>query len=311
MITNRRYTSIEDYYAISDFLISLYQPLNKDGNWIQPIWAYMHSHPNLDFGLLGRIRLWHDDDRLVAVAHYEYTVGEAFLPVHPDYAHLKAELLDYAIAELARVDADGTRTLRVYLPDVDPEFEAIARARGFELEAEGLRTMSYLETPEGFAPDLRLSSGYRIVSLAEENDLVRMHRVLWRGFNHQGEPPAEGILWRRQMQSSPFFRHDLTLAVVAPNGDWASFCGMWYEPHNRIALVEPVATDPTYRRLGLGRAVVLEGIRRCADLGARIAYVGSDQLFYKSIGFKETMAQRPWLLRETADSRPRPLEAVD
>ncbi len=297
MITHRRYASIDDYYAISDFLISLYRPFNQDGNWIQPIWAYMHSHPNLDFGLLGRFRLWYDDDRLVAVAHYEYTVGEAFFAVRPEYGSLKPEMLDYAMAELAQIDADGTRTLRAYIADVDPDFEAIAQSRGFVLDPDAARPIACLETPEGFAPDLRLPEGYRITTLAEENDLVRMHRVLWRGFDHPGEPPAEGIRWRRQMQSSPFFRHDLTLAVVAPNGDWASFCGMWFEPHNSIALVEPVATDPSYRRLGLGRAVVLDGIRRCADLGARIAYVGSDQPFYKSFGFKVTMTQRAWVLK--------------
>lgn len=297
MITNRRYHSIDDYYAISDLLISLYRPYNKDGNWIQPIWAYMHSHPNLDFGSLGKIRLWEDDRKLVGVAYYESTLGEAFFAVRPEYAALKPELLDYAMAELSQVDADGTRTLRAYIADVDPDFEAIARARGFELDPDAARPISFLDTPEGFAPDLRLPPGYRITTLAEDNDLTRMHRVLWRGFNHPGEPPAEGILWRRQMQSSPFFRHDLTLAVVAPNGDWVSFCGMWFEPHNRIALVEPVATDPSYRRLGLGRAVVLDGIRRCADLGARIAFVGSDQAFYKSFGFEVSVVERAWLKR--------------
>lgn len=39
--------------------------------------------------------------------------------------------------------------------------------------------------------------------------------------------------------------------------------------------VEPVATDPDYRRMDLGKAAVLEGIRRCGELGAEVAYVGS------------------------------------
>jgi predicted N-acetyltransferase YhbS len=49
----------------------------------------------------------------------------------------------------------------------------------------------------------------------------------------------------------------------------------------------PVATDPQYRRMGLGRAAVLEGVRRCAALGARRAYVGSDQAFYQALGFRK------------------------
>jgi predicted N-acetyltransferase YhbS len=70
---------------------------------------------------------------------------------------------------------------------------------------------------------------------------------------------------------------------------------MWYEPVNRIAYVEPVATDPDYRRMGLGKAAVLEGIRRCGELGAGVAFVGSDQFFYTAIGFKVVYKSNCWV----------------
>jgi predicted N-acetyltransferase YhbS len=70
---------------------------------------------------------------------------------------------------------------------------------------------------------------------------------------------------------------------------------MFYEATGRFAYVEPVAVDPTYRRLGLGKAAVLEGIRRCSTLGATVAYVGSDQQFYRSIGFREAYNTGCWL----------------
>lgn len=304
MLTSRRFVGIDDYYAVSEFIETLYRPENRDGNWIRPIWSYMHSHPFLDWGALGRIRVWEDDGRVVAVAHYESVLGEAFFELHPDDDRLKPELLDYACAELAREEPDGRRALTAYISEFDPVFTGLAVARGFRRDPDADRTMMMLETPEGFAPDLNVRDGFRITSLAEENDLAKMHRVLWRGFNHPGEPPVLGVRDRRQMQSSPFFRQDLTLAVVAPNGDFVSFCGMWYEPRNRIALVEPVATDPDYRRMGLGRAVVLEGVRRCAALGARVAFVGSVQDFYKSLGFRPVMTQQAWVLTTPADHRP-------
>ena len=59
--------------------------------------------------------------------------------------------------------------------------------------------------------------------------------------------------------------------------------------------MEPVATDPDYSRLGLGKAPVLEGIRRCADLGAKEAFVGSDQLFYQAIGFRKVFNTACWV----------------
>jgi predicted N-acetyltransferase YhbS len=56
-----------------------------------------------------------------------------------------------------------------------------------------------------------------------------------------------------------------------------------------------VATDPDYRRRGLGSAAVLESIRRCGQQGATVAYVGSDQAFYMSLGFKVLFSQNCWL----------------
>ena len=88
---------------------------------------------------------------------------------------------------------------------------------------------------------------------------------------------------------------NLKIVVAAPDGNFAAFCGMFYQPTHRYAYVEPVATDPDYRRLGLGKAAVLEGIRRCADLGATTAYVGSDLPFYLAIGFKVIYTSDCWV----------------
>lgn len=47
--------------------------------------------------------------------------------------------------------------------------------------------------------------------------------------------------------------------------------------------------------LGLASAAVLEGIRRCGALGATVAYVGSDQPLYRSIGFTKVYNSECWL----------------
>jgi GNAT superfamily N-acetyltransferase len=97
------------------------------------------------------------------------------------------------------------------------------------------------------------------------------------------------------MFDTPSARCDLKIVVEAPNGNFASFCGMFYEPNQKYAYVEPVATDPDFRRMGLGKAAVLEGIRRCGILGATIAYVGNDLLFYQSMGFKKVYTSECWI----------------
>lgn len=62
--------------------------------------------------------------------------------------------------------------------------------------------------------------------------------------------------------------------------------GMCYDREAGFAVIEPVATDPDYRKMGLGKAAVSEEIRRVGELGAKIALVGSSQQFYYSIGLR-------------------------
>lgn len=69
--------------------------------------------------------------------------------------------------------------------------------------------------------------------------------------------------------------------------------GFFYGPRNRLAYVAPVATDPDYRRLG--RAAVLESIRRARERGATAAFVGPEQEFYLSFGFEDVHPNNYWL----------------
>jgi GNAT superfamily N-acetyltransferase len=293
----RSYKDPADFDTLSDFLTRHYQPENRDGNWFQPVWEYAYTHPYLDASSLGRIGIWEDGaHEVVAVANYESRLGEAFFHTHPDYAHLKPEMLAYAEAHLAGTDEQGIRYLNAYVNDFDTAFEEVVVARGYRKEAHASWTMSQFVIPTPFPP-ISLPAGFRVQSLAEENDLHKMHRVLHRGFNHPGEPPEDELQGRVQMQSGPNFRPDLTTVVVAPNGDFVSYSGMWYDPVNRFGYVEPVATDPDYRRLGLGKTAVLGSIQLCAEQGATVAYVGSDLPFYLAIGFKRLHTQNCWLKR--------------
>ncbi|MFN2187483.1 MAG: GNAT family N-acetyltransferase [Candidatus Promineifilaceae bacterium] len=292
-ITFRQYEPT-DFKLVSDFLIEEYRAGNRVGNWLQPEWEYMHSHPNLDESSLSLIRIWEDGGEIAGVAHYEDELGTAFFQRKSGCEGLIREMLDYAEEWLSGVDDGGGRYLRVYVKDFDQEFGALVASRGYEREPGGTRVQSHLPTASQIE-QVPLPEGFSIKSLADDNDLWKIHRVLWRGFDHEGEPPPEGIEGRRKMQSGPNFRKDLTLVVVEPSGDFVVFCGMWYEPVNRYALIEPLATDPEYRRMGLAKAAVWEGIRRCAEEGADVVYVGSDQLFYQALGFKVLYKAECWI----------------
>ncbi len=64
-------------------------------------------------------------------------------------------------------------------------------------------------------------------------------------------------------------------AAVAPNGEYAAFCTIWFDDVTRSAYFEPVGTAPQHQRRGLGKAVMCEGLRRLKRMGATLALVGS------------------------------------
>ena len=203
-------------------------------------------------------------------------------------------MLEYAEENLWGEEESGTRCLQAYVTGFDFEFVALVKSRGYEKDEASDRPLSQLRITRP-SPGIELPDGFRLKSLAEDNNLEKIQRVLWRGFNHPGEPPAEDLQDQATMQLAPSFKRELKIVVEAPGGDFVSFCGMWYEPANQIAYVEPVATDPDFRRMGLGRAAVLEGIRRCGALGAEIAYVGSDEFFYRALGFQRIFTSECWV----------------
>ncbi len=159
--------------------------------------------------------------------------------------------------------------------------------------------MSQLKIPNSFPP-IHMPEGFRLLSLADDNDLDKIVRVLHRGFDHPGEPADDAVTGVRKMQTGPHFRPDLTMVVATESGRFVTYAGTWYDSTNRFAYVEPVATDPDFRRRGLGRAAVLEGILRCRQEGATVAYVATTKPFYLSFGFRHLYTANCWVRRFNA-----------
>ena len=285
----------QDFERVGDFLIETYQPGDRLSNWLQPRWEYMHFHPNIKEVNLALIGIFEEAGEIVGVVNLEHTERQAYFQVRPGYEHIKPAMFDYAEENFQGVSQSTGQLIRaLYINDFDSTLSQLAESNGYEKWvdfAEG-HSRFWLDKP---VPEASLPEGFHLQSLADEVDLEKINRVLWRGFNHPGSPPEEEIPGRREVMQAPNFREELTIVVVAPDGNYVSYCGMWVVPANRIAYVEPVATDPDYRRMGLGKVAVLESLRRAAALGAEIAWVGSDQQFYKAIGFETTFTVYPWV----------------
>lgn len=282
-VTMRNYTSeplfTSDYLKVREFLRALNRNDLEYPGFTWSRWEWMITHAMLDRSALNRIGIWEDSDQIVGLATYESTLGYAYLFTARGYEVLKQEMLEYA-----RHALKGEKGLSVLIDNNDRAFQRIAQKAGLVATKEQENT-AMIDISDDLA--YSLPAGYRIVSMADGWDFYLYNEVMWRGFNHEGPPPRtdEEIGIRKEMLSSPMIIPEIVLAVVTPDGRYVSHCGMWYAAGDKYALVEPVATDPDYRMKGLGKAVVLEGVKRCGRLGAEVALVGSTQQFYYNIGF--------------------------
>ncbi len=287
----RAYDHAADFKRIGDWLSRSYRREGEHVNWLQPRWEYMHFHPLIRNVHLPAIGVWEADREIVGVAHPEHSMGTIYFQFHPARPSPKAAMLTYAERNLC-AQREGRKGLRVFVNERDTELTALVEGAGYA-PTQGGEVMSRLAVADAPAPP-EPPAGFRLLSLAEENDRAKITRLFWRGFNHGPEPPDDAPADRELMQSAPNYRRDLNLVIANAAGDYVAYGGIWFEERNRVAYVEPVATDPDYRRLGLACIVVLEGIRRCGELGATEVYVGAEMPFYLSLGFEPVYRCSLW-----------------
>ncbi len=196
---------------------------------------------------------------------------------------------------------DGIGWLLIVISDKDIAFQDIAADNGYiATEQKENDAIFYLDK---ISTSYKLPDGFRITSLKETYDLYQYRRVLWKGFNHELNGEGDFTFSKEDEKSAeiemmrPNLDLNLKIAVVAPDGNFVSYCGMWYDPEADFALIEPVATDPDYRKMGLGKAAVLEGIKRVGEKGAKKVLVGSSQQFYYSIGLRPFATSTLWKKR--------------
>ncbi|WP_406630627.1 GNAT family N-acetyltransferase [Amycolatopsis sp. WGS_07] len=255
-------------------------------------------------------RLWFDGDDLVAwgwaslprsVRRSDGSVKDitgAYLAfqVHPDHAALVDEVIDWFDAT-----ADGLE--RTVLPGEADKF-GLERwaAHGYRPDPDGLGdTGSWTQLNERDLADLEkpvLPEGFRFRTAAEAGPeaAVQAHLDAWGAVAYSLES-YEGV------RATPAYRGDLHILVEAPDGTMAASTILWLDEANQTAEFEPVGTHPGYRRLGLGRAMLLHGMDRARAAGATHATVAclgapghpSARGLYYSVGFREVCRDVPLL----------------
>jgi GNAT superfamily N-acetyltransferase len=150
-------------------------------------------------------------------------------------------------------------------------------------------------------PVLPAGFRFRTADEAGPRAAVQAHLDAWAPSTYTAES-YQGV------RQTAAYRGDLHILVEAPDGTMASSTIMWLDDVNKTAEFEPVGTHPDYRRLGLGRAMLLHGMHQAR--AARATHMTVPCLgapghprargLFSSVGFRELSRDAPLIKTKTA-----------
>jgi GNAT superfamily N-acetyltransferase len=242
------------------------------------------------------IRLWHDDEgKLVGYA----ILGEdpSFdCQVSPEYAWAGIETAALAwvetrLAELRQRDPErwsghlvsGTR-------QDDAKRIAFLEQHGFRYSGE-FAEVNMLRSLAEPIPKAVLPPGCQVRAVAEAGEIANRaaaQRAVWQPWTVGNVSDDDYAYFMRL----PGYHRDLDVVAVTPDGVIAAYVNGWLDPVNRIGDFGPVGALPAYRRQGLTRAALLEGLRRmqAAGMGRACVSTGVSNTpalrLYESVGFR-------------------------
>jgi GNAT superfamily N-acetyltransferase len=287
--------------------------VNSDASFGELAWIWGKGHASE--GASWSRRLWFSGGDLVAW-------GWAFLPhrvsrsdgsvkdvtgaylayqVHPGHAGLVDEVIDW-------YDGTAADLVRTVMPSAADAF-ALRRwaAHGYATDPAALgdagtwTQLNERDLTDVDQPVLPDRFRFRTADEAGPQAVVQAHVDAWAPSTYTAES-YQGV------RRTPPYRGDLHVLVEAPDGTMAASTVMWLDEANKTAEFEPVGTHPGYRRLGLGRAMLLHGMQLARAAGATqmtVACLGAPghpkaRGLYYSVGFREVTRDAPLIKPKTA-----------
>jgi ribosomal protein S18 acetylase RimI-like enzyme len=214
--------------------------------------------------------------------------------VRPDArsAALESAVLAWACARLEAEAADRGGCLPFYVSAREGD---AARVAAIERAGFARQTWGYVHLVRDLGepiPETALPPGFVVRPLAGEREVnayVAAHRAAFGSANMTAD-------WRLATLRDPRYAPALDLVAVAPDGTLVGFCVCWITPSlsgRRVAQVEPLGVLPAFQRTGLGRALLLDGLRRARAHGADRMDVNAESHNAASRGAYEAVGFRP------------------
>jgi ribosomal protein S18 acetylase RimI-like enzyme len=243
------------------------------------------------------IRLWHDaESRLVAyvILGEDPSFDCQILPEY-EWCGIEAEAMAWAetrISELRKLDekrwsgkfVSGAR-------QDDAKRIAFLEQHGFRYSGE-FAEVNMLRGLDEPIPEPSIPAGCQVRALAadagEISNRAGAERDVWLPWTVGNVSDDD---YARLMRM-PGYDRELDVVAIAPDGIIGAYVNCWIDPLNRIGDFGPVGARPAYRRQGLTRAVLLEGLRRFKERRMERACVSTGVAntpalrLYELIGFR-------------------------
>jgi mycothiol synthase len=294
-LTSRFFETENDLHRMQDMLM---EARSRTDDWHyahvgELAWGFLmvacHLNPR------EYIRLWHDGDRLAGYAILGEDPSVDF-QVAPEYewSGVETEAMDWVetrLAELRKRDAQRWSGHFVSGARKDnPKRSAFLKEHGFQPGGR-FSEVNMLYSLDNPIPEAVIPPGCQVRAVAETGDLANRagaQREVWHPWSVGNVSDDDYALFMRL----PAYRRDLDVVAVAPDGVIAAYANGWIDPVNRIGDFGPVGTRPAYRRKGLARAVLMEGLRRMQAQGMNRVGISTGvsntpaRCLYESVGFK-------------------------
>jgi mycothiol synthase len=258
------------------------------------------------------IRLWEDSAGTLAAVGWsgvsregdgDLVDGRLFIRVRPEARGegLEHEIIEWASARVFDTARERNQraTLRTGLHFSTPEYIAARKAlleeHGFEPVRYFFKMARDLKEP---LPEPQLPEGFTLRHARGEEDFEPWVEMFNQSFiDHWNHHPMTVEQHKHWLQS-PKYNPERNLIAVAPDGTFAAFCFCWIDPddnaHRDVSegWIDILGTRRGFRKIGLGRAMLIAGMRKLKEDGVDLAVLGVDAenptgalRLYESVGF--------------------------
>ncbi|TDQ39823.1 GNAT family N-acetyltransferase [Aureibacillus halotolerans] len=251
--------SLDPNYHIGDLAWQRYRHVGREDDWNTAIWQI--------------------DGNPVAWGWIQ-TPGELICQVDPNFPEVAKDVIDWFDK------TTKTNEHKVTVLETEPHLISVLEDSLYHPLPGNPEVLTKISLDRFLFP-VHLPDKFKGRHIKGSEDLTNRVAVHKAAF-HKTRVTEESYL--NVMNAYPY-DSSLDWVIESPDGEFVASCLIWFDEVNKVGLLEPVGTDPRFRRMGLASSVCKLALNALIEKGAKTAVVvcTSPDVFelYKSIGFEQ------------------------